>query len=89
MSTVGSLVERSVPAINVSQAAPGIVVSPAISAAITSNDLRYARYFGKEAGVFSRNNLTPFEELFSSGVIPDESLLTTEVGWFQLVEATT
>lgn len=52
-----------------------------------TNDLRYARYWGKEAGVFSRNSSTPFEELLSTGVIPDESLLAGEVGWFKLVEA--
>jgi len=52
-----------------------------------TNDLRYARYWGKEAAVFSRAAGTPFNELLSTGVIPDESLLASEVGWFQLVEA--
>lgn len=53
----------------------------------TANDLRYARYWGKEAGVFSRAGATPFEELLSTGIIPDESLLAGQVGWFKLVEA--
>lgn len=53
-----------------------------------TNDLRYARYFGKEAAIFSRNGSTPFNELLSTGVIPDESLVANEIGWFQLVEAT-
>ena len=53
----------------------------------TTNDLRYARYWGKEAGVFSRAAGTPFAELLSTGVIPDESLLSDDIGWFQLMEA--
>jgi len=54
----------------------------------TSNQRRYARYFGREAGVFSRGNLAAdFAENLSVGVIPDQPLTANEIGWFQLVEA--
>lgn len=52
-----------------------------------SNQTKYARYFGKEAGVFSRDSLTPFTENLSTGVIPDQTLATGEIGWFTLMEA--
>lgn len=52
-----------------------------------NNQKRYARYFGKEAGVFSRGSGGPFIEDLSTGVIPDQPLLSGEVGWFTLMEA--
>lgn len=52
-----------------------------------ANERRYARYFGKEAGVFSRGAATPFTESLSVGVIPDQPLTAGEIGWFTLMEA--
>jgi len=52
-----------------------------------SNQTKYARYFGKEAGVFSRGAGSPFTEDLSVGVIPDQTLETGEIGWFTLMEA--
>ncbi len=52
-----------------------------------ANERRYARYFGKEAGVFSRDGTTPFTEDLSVGVIPDQPLTAGEIGWFTLLEA--
>lgn len=52
-----------------------------------ANQRRYARYFGKEAGVFSRDGSTPFSEDLSVGVIPDQPLTAGQIGWFTLLEA--
>lgn len=52
-----------------------------------NNQLKYARYFGKEAGVFSRDGTTPHKEDLSVGVIPDQTLASGEIGWFTLMEA--
>jgi len=52
-----------------------------------ANERRYARYFGREAGVFSRDGTTPFSEDLSVGVIPDQPLTAGEIGWFTLLEA--
>lgn len=51
------------------------------------NNTRYARYLGKEAGVFSRGDTSPYKEDLSKGVVPDQALTQNQIGWFQLVEA--
>ncbi len=48
---------------------------------------KFARYVGKEGAVFQRGGSTPFVEDLSSGIVPDENLADTEIGWFQLVES--
>ena len=58
-----------------------------IIAWIGDNQRKYARYFGKEAGVFSRGSGAPFIEDLSTGVIPDQTLAADEIGWFTLMEA--
>jgi hypothetical protein len=54
------------------------------------NNLRYARYLGKEAALLDVNSVTPFDETLTVGIVPDQSLTVasgeTGVGWFQLVE---
>jgi len=52
-----------------------------------NNGLRYARYIGKEAGVWSQSGSTPFDQDLSTGVIPDQPLASGEVGWFFLIDA--
>jgi len=52
------------------------------------NTLRkYARYIGKEAAIFSIDGTTPFDQTLSTGIVPDQSLASGEVGWFMLVES--
>jgi len=53
----------------------------------SSNDFRYARYIGKEAGILNQAVGTPFTVSLSTGVIPDQSISADEVGWFKLIEA--
>jgi len=48
--------------------------------------VKYARYIGKEAGVFSRDGSTPFDQTLSVGQVPQQDLLADEVGWFKIVE---
>jgi len=47
---------------------------------------RFARYLGKEAGVFSIDGSTPFDHSLSPGQVPVQSLLVNEVGWFKILE---
>lgn len=50
--------------------------------------VKYARYIGKEAGVFSIDGSTPFDQSLSPGQVPIQPLLADEVGWFKIVERT-
>lgn len=47
---------------------------------------RFARYLGKEAGVFSISGSTPFDQTLSPGQVPVQPLLVDEVGWFKILE---
>lgn len=63
-----------------------IDATPVIIAFISG--VKYARYIGKEAGVFSIDGSTPFDQSLSSGQVPVQPLLADEVGWFKIVERT-
>lgn len=47
---------------------------------------RFARYLGKEAGVFAIDGVTPFDQSLSPGQVPVQPLLVDEVGWFKILE---
>lgn len=52
----------------------------------------YARYLGKEAGLFQRESGTPWKETLSNGIKPDQALVPgtdpeNNIGWFQLTES--
>lgn len=53
-----------------------------------TSGVKYARYIGKEAGVFSIDGSTPFDQTISPGQVPVQPLLADEVGWFKIVERT-
>ena len=63
----------------------GVITALANSA--TNTTRKFARYMGKEAAIFSIGGTTPFDQSLSSGIVPDQSLADTEVGWFTLVES--
>lgn len=56
-----------------------------------ADNLKYARYLGKEAALLDVNTATPFDETLTVGIVPDQDIETSEpdgtVGWFQLMEA--
>jgi len=51
-----------------------------------TSGVKYARYIGKEAAVFSIGGTTPFNQTLSPGQVPVQSLTANEVGWFKIVE---
>ena len=48
---------------------------------------KFARYVGKEGAIFSRDGTTPYTEVLSGGIVPDQDLANGEIGWFQLTES--
>lgn len=59
-----------------------------------ADNLKYARYLGREAALLDRAVLTPFDETLTAGIVPDQTLTPTagatddeNVGWFQLIES--
>lgn len=63
----------------------GVITSLANTA--TNTTRKYARYMGKEGAIFSIGGTTPFDQVLSSGIVPDQNLADAEVGWFKLVES--
>ena len=53
-----------------------------------TSGVKYARYIGKEAGVFAIDGSTPYDQSISPGQVPVQPLLVDEVGWFKIVERT-
>lgn len=62
-------------------------VITALANTATNTTRKYARYLGKEAAIFAIAASTPFDQTLSDGIVPDQDLATTEVGWFVLVES--
>lgn len=48
---------------------------------------KFARYLGKEAAIFAIDGTTPFDQSLSTGIVPDQNLADTEIGWFVLTES--
>ena len=65
--------------------ANGVIVGRGTAAGVTSR--KYARYVGKEGAVFTRKATADFDETLSVGIVPDQQLAASEVGWFTLVES--
>lgn len=59
----------------------------ALSQTAVNTFRKYARYLGKEAAIFSIGGTTPFDQVLSEGIVPDQNLADDEIGWFQLVES--
>lgn len=76
-------------AFTVGQYATILTTSTITALANTATNItrKYARYIGKEAAIFSIDGTTPFDQSLSTGIVPDQSLADTEVGWFMLVES--
>lgn len=93
---VALLVEASSTALD-----PGDFVKPSnnadgtVEAWVPTTDAhfeKYAKYLGKEAALLDRDSSTPFDEILTAGIVPDQTLTPTataadNVGWFQLMEA--
>lgn len=62
-------------------------VITALSQAAINVTRKFARYMGKEAAIFSIGGTTPFDQVLSDGIVPDQNLADGEVGWFKLVES--
>ena len=63
-----------------------IALSESVDNAIAGSR-KYARYMGKEGAIFTRDSVTPFTEILTTGIVPDQDLLSGEVGWYKLVES--
>ena len=57
-----------------------------------SDELKYERFLGIEAGLFERDSSTPVGESLTPGIIPDQTVTFTAAGqtkviWVQLTES--